>query len=445
VAPIARGGFGAVYVAEQLTTERRVALKVLARYDAQLPVDRLLAEARVTSRIESDHIVQVIDAGVDAESGDVFVVMELLRGMTLDDHLTAHGALPAPEVAEYLRQIAIGLDKAHGHLNRSGRPTPIVHRDLKPSNIFLTTRDDGQPLLKILDFGAAKVLSHSAKASGMIHGTPQFMASEQALGDPSSAVTDIWAFGLIAFNLLTGHSYWLTVHRDGTQAQLFAEILSLRLVPASQRIRELGLTLQLPPSFDAWFARCVNRDPAQRFANAGLAAGELSQLLGVKTPRISTPPRRPLPASPAPASPHVDNAQQLETVAALSRTPPLRHRSHTRAGLPLLALALAGAAGVILWRTAPVTAPPPQPISTNATPSSSTSQPPTTHAPQAPNSPITAPSTAPPIAPQSSAQPPSKAPATATSATSAKRAPSPTRPSAPLKIAKPARDPYEQR
>ncbi|HYQ17512.1 MAG TPA: serine/threonine-protein kinase, partial [Polyangiaceae bacterium] len=153
VQPLARGGFGAVYVAEQLTTERRVALKMLARYAENVSVERLLAEARVTSRIISDHIVQVVDAGVDSASGNVFVVMELLRGSTLDDRVLDHGALSAVETVEYLRQIAAGLDKAHGHVDREGRPAPIVHRDLKPSNVFLTQRDDGRPLVKILDFG----------------------------------------------------------------------------------------------------------------------------------------------------------------------------------------------------------------------------------------------------------------------------------------------------
>lgn len=449
VAPLARGGFGAVYVAEQLTTERRVALKVLARYEELVSVERLLAEARVTSRIMSDHIVQVIDAGVDRVSGDVFVVMELLRGMTLDERVMTHGALPTSEVAEHVRQIAVGLDKAHGHLDRTGRPTPIVHRDLKPSNIFLTARDDGQPLLKILDFGAAKVLSQTTKASGLIRGTPQFMASEQALGEPSTPGTDIWALGLIAFYLLTGHSYWLTVKRDGTEDQLFAEILMLPLVPPSQRAQELALTTELLPPFDRWFLRCVNRDPAQRFASAGLAAGELSRLLGVETPRFSESPPPAMPSEQTIAAFVPQRAAaQLEShdVAALSRTRRRPHPNRTRTSLATLGLVLAsasGAAAVVLWKRAPVAGPPPSSISASA-PLFETRPPETAElAPFAP------PSALPPVvssAPERGAAPATpKATASARAANGEKRAPASVRSSPPVKRGAAPRDPYEQR
>jgi serine/threonine-protein kinase len=454
VAPLARGGFGAVYVAEQLTTERRVALKVLARYDELVSVERLLAEARVTSRIVSDHIVQVIDAGVDRPSGDVFVVMELLRGQTLDDRVMEHGALPVEECAEYMRQIAVGLDKAHGHVDRAGRPTPIVHRDLKPSNIFIAARDDGQPLLKILDFGAAKVLSQTTKASGMIRGTPQFMANEQAVGEPSTPVTDVWAFGLIAFYLLTGHSYWLTVQRDGSGDQLFAEILMLPLVPASQRARELGLSVPLTPAFDRWFARCVNRSSAQRFASAGLAAGELSRLLGVDSLRVSEAPGRAVAVEPVTTLSDRALASQLESqdVAALSRTRQRPRPGGARTGLATLGILLAGAGGattVVLWKRVPPAGPPPSSISALAPPPSARATPSAVRdsaairesAASATASPV--PSVAPVPPERGSARVPASPSGRAQ--TGAKRAPASVRPSTGLKPAAVPRDPYEQR
>jgi serine/threonine-protein kinase len=438
VAPLARGGFGAVYVAEQLTTERRVALKVLARYDEAVSVQRLLSEARVTSRIVSDHIVQVIDAGVDTGTGDVFVVMELLRGVTLDERVMAHGALPWPEAAELLRQVAVGLDKAHGHLDRAGTPMPIVHRDLKPSNIFLTERDDGQTLVKILDFGAAKVLSQTTKASGVIRGTPQFMASEQAMGEPSSEATDIWAFGLIAFYLLTGRSYWLTVEKAGTEAQLFAEILTLPLVAASARAKELGVDVELPPQFDRWFSRCVNRDRAQRFGSAGQASGELSRLLGVPAPRSSEPPRPSTSTAPVVAAARraVSPLEQLETHdhAALSSSSGLSRPSRTRAGLAMLGVLLAaavGAAAVLAWKRAPIDSSAPSSISASPAPASSRLVP-TSEAP-----PVVAPSSAPsgaePIPPRAAPKP-----GPSVRASSGEKRPPPTARPKPL-------DPYEQR
>ena len=430
-----------------------MALKVLARYDELMSVERLLTEARVTSRIASDHIVQVIDAGVDRATDDVFVVMELLRGMTLDERVIQQGALPSDEVAEYMRQIAVGLDRAHGHVDRAGRPTPIVHRDLKPSNIFITARDDRQPLLKILDFGAAKVLSQTTKASGLIRGTPLFMASEQALGEQSSPVTDVWAYGLIAFYLLTGHSYWLTAQRDGTEDQLFAEILMLPLAPASQRVRELGLSVQVAPQFDRWFSRCVNRVATQRFGSAGLAAGELLRLLGVeRTLLVSEPPRRPsIGAVPIAAEPRRGGVAQLESqdVAALSRTRqrPRTNGSRTRTRLATFALVLAGAGGaaaVVLWKRTAVPTPASSSLNVLAPPPVASSAPPTPTETAPPATASAAPSAAAAGAERASPRSPAKAPASARAPANERRAPA-SRPASALKSGAVARDPYEQR
>lgn len=437
--PIARGGFGAVYVAEQLTTERRVALKLLARYAEDVSVERLLAEARVTSRIVSDHIVQVIDAGVDTTEGDVFVVMELLRGATLDDRVLTRGPLTAHETAECLRQIAAGLDKAHGHVDGAGRPTPIVHRDLKPSNIFLTERDDGRPLLKILDFGAAKVLSPTTKTSGVVRGTPQFMACEQALGEPSSPATDIWALGLITFYLLTGRSYWLTVEHDGTEAQLFAEILSLPLAPASQRARQLGVSTALPPAFDAWFARCVNRARDQRFASAGLAAAELARALDVSATPPPGPGLRPAMTKRAPSEPGTaPRALETHDLAALASTPGAAGARRKRAGLITLGIVFASAAGAgaVLWKRS--SSVPAAPSSLSATPAA-----PVSLAPAAPPPTATAASAATDSAKTPGSDAARSAPKSSPpSPPRAERAPP--RSKAPPKAAT-ARDPYEQR
>jgi eukaryotic-like serine/threonine-protein kinase len=441
VEPLARGGFGAVYVAEQLTTERRVALKVLVRYAEDVSVERLLAEARVTSRIVSDHIVQVIDAGIDSAEGDVFVVMELLRGTTLDDRVMDHGPLSAPEVADAMRQIAAGLDKAHGHVDSSGRTTPIIHRDLKPSNIFVTQRDDGRPLLKILDFGASKVLSQTTKTSGVVRGTPQFMAYEQALGEPSTAGTDIWALGLIAFYLLTGHSYWLTVHSDGTEAQLFAELLNLPLPPASERARQLGANVRLPPAFDVWFSRCVTRDRGQRFASAGLAATELARALGVvMSPFVSTPPRDASPAEPARRS--VSARAETQEVAVLSSSPRPFRASRTRVAVATLGVALAGAVGA----AAVVFSKQSSRGVTTSTPRSAAPAASATLAPVVPTS--DAPPTPPPR-PSASSSPnvsvSTSPPPTPRLKAATRRSDAPFRTTTPSKPTGVARDPYQQR
>lgn len=288
LAPLARGGFGTVYEAEQITTERRVALKLVARQPGLDSTEYLLGEARLASRLQSDHIVQVIDAGIDHASGSVFVVMDLLAGSTLADVLEQRGRFDAATTVEYVRQLCTGLEKAHTHVDRDGNLAPIVHRDLKPANVFVTRRDNGAPLLKILDFGTAKLLSSSAISSRIVRGTPQYMAPEQLAGERPTPATDIWSLGLMTFEMLTGRSYWLAVLRDAPYEALFNEMHALPFVRASQRAREVGENLDLGPGFDEWFAHCVQRHPAQRFASASLAADELARALsGVSAPHTA--------------------------------------------------------------------------------------------------------------------------------------------------------------
>ncbi|HET9929630.1 MAG TPA: protein kinase, partial [Polyangiaceae bacterium] len=276
---LARGGHGIVFVAEHLPTERLVALKVLWPHipESDVAVAWLALEAKVAGRVKSEFIVQVLDAGVDAATYTPFLAMELLEGRSLLRVVREEGALTASQALGLLSQVAQGLDHAHGFIDKAGRATPIIHRDLKPENLFLTTRDNGEPLVKILDFGVAKVLDGSVTATGSIRGTPAFMAFEQISGGAVSRETDVWAFGLVAFFLLTGQNYWLAAARPelGLTA-LCAEVLHQPLVVPSQRARALGLPSPWPSDFDAWFLRCVARDPKARFATAGSAFSALT-------------------------------------------------------------------------------------------------------------------------------------------------------------------------
>src|SRR5262249_23049706 len=152
-------------------------------------------EATITGEIESDHIVRVSDAGIEPESSMPFLVMDLLSGEELGSMVSRRGALPPAEVVLYLSQVALALDKTHA--------AAIVHRDLKPENLFVTTRDDGTPCVKILDFGVAKVAvaSSLAKQTAVV-GTPLYMAPEQIRG--SRAVgpkADLYALGHVAYTL----------------------------------------------------------------------------------------------------------------------------------------------------------------------------------------------------------------------------------------------------
>jgi serine/threonine protein kinase len=276
VRPLARGGMGSVYEVEQVSTSKTRALKVL---HAQLAGDpkirqRFEQEARVAARIESDHIVDVVAAGIE-EPGTPWLVMEFLKGTDLAAHLDRHGPRPPGEVLEIFRQIGHALAAAH----RVG----LVHRDLKPENIFLAeSRREGAPFTaKVLDFGIAKAIESAPGRATQAMGTPYWMAPEQC--EDSKLIcpaTDVWAMGLIAYTLLTGACYWRSARKeDSAVAGLLMEMTTLPLEPPSVRAREYGRDHLLPPGFDQWFARCVTRPIDQRFREAAECVNALVPVL----------------------------------------------------------------------------------------------------------------------------------------------------------------------
>ncbi len=274
---LGRGGMGAVYEVHHVNTGESLALKVLhpALAGNEQAVARFKTEARAPVKIGTDHVVRIVDADVSAELGNVpFMVMELLKGRDLGSELKRRGVLPAGEVVLYLRQVARALDKAHA--------IGIVHRDLKPANLFVTERDDGTPLIKILDFGIAKLtdgMSAELTQDGTIFGTPWYMSPEQARGTASKVgpPADLWALGLIAFRLLTGQNYWTAEGMAG----LIGQIVYDPMPPPSQVAPHLG------PRFDAWFARACNREQDQRFPTANELVLRLAEAMGVSVPQRS--------------------------------------------------------------------------------------------------------------------------------------------------------------
>ncbi|NUP11497.1 MAG: serine/threonine protein kinase [Polyangiaceae bacterium] len=305
--PIAEGGMGQVFAAEQISTGKRRALKLLKR--ELLHDDGLLArfeqEAKIGAQIDSDHVVEVVAAGVDAELGVPWIAMELLQGETLAALLARRGRLPPDEVRVLFAQIAHAVGAAH----RVG----VVHRDLKPENVFVArvqpTSADFK--VKLLDFGIAKLVDEAgpSKAGMMPLGTPRYMAPEQTGGQPITPQTDVWALGLLAFRVLTGRHYWK--HAEGSPEDsmtgLVREILFEPLVTASRRATELGVVHLLPPSFDAWFGRCVAREPSDRFRNATEAQTALDPLLaGFGGTRASAPSNGGVAVQVAPGDATVD-------------------------------------------------------------------------------------------------------------------------------------------
>jgi eukaryotic-like serine/threonine-protein kinase len=292
---IGRGGIGVVFACRHLHTQEEVAVKVLK---GDLPEPELVrkkfrVEWGVWQRSPSEHIVRTLDAGIDPESGRLYSAMELLRGETLAQRVRREGPLLPAQVVRIVEQVSSGLDAAHQARNERGEREPIVHRDLKPNNLFLTARADGMMRVKILDFGSAKQLGDSTGVTHVLLGTPHFMASEQLRGEPVCPQTDIWALGLIAYYCLVGRNYWRagSVALDADPIALQTEILSPERVPPSQRWSEQGVSGSLPLEFDAWFLRCLQRNPSERFESAGEAAQALARALApAEHPLIAPPP-----------------------------------------------------------------------------------------------------------------------------------------------------------
>ena len=297
---LGEGGMGAVYVAEQLSTGKERALKTMHPQfvaDAGLR-ERFAQEARIGARIDSEHVVDVVAAGIDGATKMPWLAMELLKGETIADAV-AHGRIVEPRFAvESLMQLGDALAVAH--------VAGVVHRDLKPENLFLATtkRADVPFVLKVLDFGIAKLISEGGSSVTAAIGTPMWMAPEQTeLGAAITPATDIWAFGLIAFFVITGQPYW-HLKMDGREvsgAALLRQIVLDPLPAATERATQLGIPSSLPDGFDTWFARCVARNAADRFANGTAALEALRDVFGSSAALSATVPANLAIAATQPA------------------------------------------------------------------------------------------------------------------------------------------------
>lgn len=349
---LGEGGMGAVYLALDTVTASERALKLLHEglFRDALALRDFAQEAKVTGPFEGearDFVVEVFDAGVCPKTSLPFLAMEMLKGEELGARIDRLGSLNPDDVLTVVSQLAVVLDEAA----RRG----IVHRDLKPENLFLTMVA-GHPVLKVLDFGIAKLLRDGASGPSRAIGTPVYMAPEQFESQPLSPRTDLWALGLIVFTALTGMTFWR--HADNV-AKLIHEVLFSPRAAASERAREGGV--ELPAGFDAWFARCTHNDPLQRFETAAEAVAALTGLTGW-VQRSERPAA--LGASEAHAATDAAVGTPKRTVAlGTTPSPPLREgaarvpTTHPQAvpkrwkAVSLLALLLAaGAAAVAVWR-----------------------------------------------------------------------------------------------
>ena len=280
LAPLGSGGMGEVYRARDERLGREVAVKVLHAESSADPdrLRRFEQEARAVGALNHPNLVAVFDTG--QHDGNPYVVFELLEGTTLRQ-VVGHAALPARKAVDYAVQIAHGLAAAH--------EKGIVHRDLKPENLFVTR--DGR--VKILDFGLAKLRPaldpdapraeggtvSTATGAGVVLGTVGYMSPEQVKGDPADHRSDVFSFGSVLYEMLSGRRPF----SGETSAELMTAILK-------EEPPELA-KLDVPPGLERVVRRCLEKRPEERFQSARDIAFALEAVSGVSSPALSATAR----------------------------------------------------------------------------------------------------------------------------------------------------------
>ena len=278
------GGMGTVYRARQRSMERDVAVKLLKpeRMNDPDAIRRFFQEARAASRLANPHVITLHDFG-QATDGQFFLVMELLVGSSLGDYRTRRGGrLPAAEAVEIIDQVLEAIGDAHCQ--------GVVHRDLKPDNIFLL--ESPPRFVKVLDFGLARIVDLESRVSdpNLLFGTPAYMSPEQAKGKAVDHRSDLYALGVILFELLTGQLPF--------QASSSLAILLKKFHRSAPRLRDILPPAEVPPALDALVASLLATDPNRRPQTALEARRLLGSLGAAKGGVPAAPVPVPIPDVP---------------------------------------------------------------------------------------------------------------------------------------------------
>lgn len=245
------GGIGAVYRARHLIIDRVVALKILqpVRRGETHHRDWFLREARAANRVNHANIVDIYDFG-DTEDGLYYLVMEYLEGEPLS-HVIARGPIPIARTVDILEQTVAALARAHD--------LGVVHRDIKSDNVFLTERGGRHDFVKVFDFGLASLL-HDARLApeGAVFGTPEYMSPEQTRGEDATPSSDLYAIGVLFFEMLTSRLPFMSADRR--------EILKMHQAAAPPKVRQL--VSDAPVEAERIIAKLLEKDPAHRYRDA---------------------------------------------------------------------------------------------------------------------------------------------------------------------------------
>jgi serine/threonine-protein kinase len=319
---------GVVYKAFDPVVERAVAIKTI-RLDVENATElvaRLRREAKSVGQLEHPNIVTLYDAG--ESSGLFYLAMQFIQGETLQDAMTRQGWFPLREVLEIFRQICAGLDYAHQR--------GVIHRDIKPANIMIAR--DG--VVKLTDFGIAKVAGTGTTSTGLVVGTPSYMSPEQALGRPLDGRSDIFSLGSILYEMMTGEKAFAGQNVTTVMYKIVHE------PPMPLAVLQPGLD----PAVEAIVLRALAKNPDQRYQNCGELAVELEHYIqravatmpktSVITPPPVATPQPPVPAAPATPVPGVPPA----SVAPAAPSPPTAALS---GGVPVVPMTSSGQAPVM--------------------------------------------------------------------------------------------------
>lgn len=375
---LGRGGMGVVVAARHTQLRQRVAVKFLLPQALKLPGarERFLREAQAAASIPSEHVARVMDMGT-LGTGAPYMVMEYLSGTVLSGLLKTKGRFPISEAVDYVVQACEALAQAH--------KLGIVHRDLKPSNLFVTKRADGTPLLKVLDFGLSKVVDGDPNAAEssltkteMVVGSPHYMSPEHVRSlKHVDARTDIWALGVLLFQLLANRKPF----EGGSLPAVFARIVT-EPPDSLRQLRE-----DVPPSLENVVMRCLEKDLNKRIPSALVLAQMLSPFASPLGQRIVKHMSEELGDDKAPSvRSHippvlaaVDDRTDDKTAGGLSRRVGDRGLGLRRfaVGIALFSAAFAGA-GVFFaaqFLFGPKSAQPPKIVSSAAPPAIRDTQP----------------------------------------------------------------------
>jgi hypothetical protein len=263
------GGMGVVVAAQHIQLDEKVAIKFLlpAMLKNQDVVGRFAREARAAVKIKSEHVARVSDVGT-LEDGAPYMVMEFLDGVDLAARLEKQGPLPIEQAVDFVVQACVGVASAHG--------IGIVHRDLKPANLFCLRGNDGQFVIKVLDFGISKVTDlgglpdrMSGTKTATVMGSPYYMSPEQMVSAKDvDGQTDIWALGVILYELVTGARPFV-----GESLPEIAIKVAMASFPPVRSIRP-----DAPSGLDAVIFKCLEKDKRRRYANIAELALALADL-----------------------------------------------------------------------------------------------------------------------------------------------------------------------